>query len=187
MADVRFPFPDKTSSMALLQRDPCCKKIAPNDVDAVFERAWDTGVREAQNFIKEHFTDIGRSMADVLRELGIALEIQDKDCVVGDIRYFCEYLSEKNTVCLYKKAVMLWAEAQELPYETAKDIILAHEHFHYIESHKIGWVSKQHQVPMVTFGKFFFGKTGIPALSEVAANAFANEVYRAIVLKSSDD
>lgn len=187
MADGRFPFPDKTSSMALLQRDPCYKKIAPDDVDSVFERAWSTGVNEAQNFIAEHITDKSRSMVDVLRKLGFTLDIKEKDCVVGDIRYFCEYQSAENAICIYEDAVMLWAEAQELPYEMAQDIILAHEYFHYIESHKIGWVSKQYQVPMIVIGKFSFGKVGIPALSEIAANAFANEYYRANILNSMND
>lgn len=182
MTDERFPFPNKSSSMELFQRDPCYKKIAYHDVDSVFERAWNTGVNEAQRFIADHCVKKSRVMVDILKDLGFILDFKQKDCVVGDIRYFGEYQSAQNAICIYKDAVQLWADAQELPYDIAQDIILAHEYFHYLESHKIGWVSKQYQVPMIVFGRIKLGKVGIPALSEIAANAFANEYYKVIVL-----
>lgn len=172
-----YPFPGKESSLLILQRDPCYGKIPPQDVPAAFERAWNTGLQEANRFFAsvphgEYF------MTEALSELGISVKTFDKDYVVGNTRYFCEYLSEQNIVHVYKTAIAVWAETNGFSYRDSLNLILAHEFFHHLEWHVIGLVSKQVLVPMLQLGRFSFGKTGIAALSEVAANAFANEVYR---------
>ena len=172
-----YPFPDKESSFQILQRDPCYSKIPPQDVPAAFAQAWNTGLREADRFLAS-LTGGEYFMTEALSELGISVQTFDRDYVVGNTRYFCEYLSEKNLVYVYRTAITVWAETNGFSYRDSLNLILAHEFFHHLEWHVIGLVSKQVQVPMLRLGRFSFGKTGIAALSEVAANAFANRVYQ---------
>ena len=57
------------------------------------------------------------------------------------------------------------------------DLILCHEYFHHLEWHEIGMTSRRHLVPMIKIGGISMGKTGVPSLSEIAANAFAQECF----------
>lgn len=177
MQDNRFPFPDRQSSWIVFQKDPCLRKIPQDQTQLIFEDAWTIGKEHAKAFLEEHCDPSNYDMSCILSKLGFSVIEQDIDNVVGKVRYFCEYLSEKNTIYVYKKSIMLWAESNCFDYTLSKNIILAHEYFHYLEAHKIGWVSGRCTVPMLRIGKLAFGKTGIASLSEVAANAFANECY----------
>lgn len=174
--------------MIILQNDACYGKIPPERVEDVFDDAWSLGEREAELFIREHCQE-DFDMLRILRKLGFRIEEQNIDYIMGNIRYFCEYLPGKNQITVYSKGIKLWADTNEMEYGEARNIILAHEFFHYLEANRIGWVSKRCLVPMLKIGKFTLGKTGIAALSEVAANAFANEYYSAYMnfLKENKD
>lgn len=174
----KFPFPDRESSMKILQNDACYGKIPPDQVQRVFDDAWSVGTQEAKGFIREHCQE-DFDMLRVLRQLGFQIVEQDIDYIMGNIRYFCEYLPGKNQIYIYTKGIGLWAQTNGLPFDAARNIILAHEFFHYLEANGLGWVSRRCMVPMLKLGKFSIGKTGIAALSEVAANAFSNEYYAA--------
>ena len=165
--------------MEILKKDPCYGKIPENQVESVFEDAWQTGVEEARKFIAEYCLDAGFDMTAILQELGFRIIQQDMDYFMGNIRYFCEYFPEKNEILVYSKGIALWAESNQTEPEQGKNIILAHEFFHYLEAKYLGWISKRCLVPMLKIGNFTLGKTGIAALSEVAANAFANKYYEA--------
>lgn len=177
MSESSYPFPDRENSMCLLQADPCYGKIPVSQVERVFEEAWQTGVREAERFMKSYCTGNVFAMTEILKDMGFTLDIQDMDYVMGRYRYFCEYYPEKKMVSIYQKSIALWAEKNNMDYDTAQDIILAHEYFHYLETSQIGLVSRHCLVPMLQIGKLSLGKTGVAALSEVGANAFANTYY----------
>ena len=97
--------------------------------------------------------------------------------MLGDRRYFCEYFSEKKLIKIYRKSMELWCGENGYDYEDGCNLILCHEYFHHLEWHEIGMTSRRHQVPMIKIGRFHLGKTGIPAQSEIAANAFAQECF----------
>lgn len=174
-----FPLLDKESSMEILKRDACYGKIPPERVIDIFEDAWRTGVEEARKFVYSSCWDAAFDMPRILEGMGFRIIWQDADYVMGNIRYFCEYFPEKKRIHIYSRGVGLWAAANNLDQKQAENIILAHEFFHYLESNELGWMSKRCLVPMLKIGKAEIGKTGIAALSEVAANAFANEFYGA--------
>ena len=71
----------------------------------------------------------------------------------------------------------LWCENNGFSYDEGLNIILCHEYFHYLEQNKIGMVSRRYQVPILKIGAWELGKTGIPALSEIGANAFAKTCW----------
>lgn len=181
MPEGRFPFPNREDSIKILKADPCYGKIAPEQVDAVFDRAWKTGEEQAELFLRERIGRTDISMMEILKGLNFEIEIHDMDYVMGNIRYFCEYISQKNIVRIYSQSVSLWAKRNNLPYESGLNLVLAHEYFHYLEWHIIGQTSKQYLVPMVKIGPIKLGKTGIAALSEIGANAFANRYYKYLV------
>lgn len=183
MNDKRFPYPDRDSSFTILENDPCYRKILPQDVQRVFSDAWELGTEQARRFAAQ-YRQKPCSMADILLNQGFQVAYEDTDCVIGNMRYFCEYSPGKHRVTVYRKSVKLWAENHGFTYETAMDIMLAHEYYHYLESTQIGWTSKRYLVPMMKLGPWQLGKTGIAALSEVGANAFANEYYS--IIKSEE-
>lgn len=175
MDDVFFPFPNREACEIIFKEDPCYGKIPEQKRQAAFDDVWKLGVTIADQVWASaaHPAD----MRTILSENGLVLKETDVDFVVGNTRYFCDYQSEKNIVTIYKKSVELWAASNSMSYENGVQLILAHELFHYYEWHKIGLASKRCLVPMLKIGKIEFGKTGIAALSEVAADAFANKWY----------
>ena len=176
MDDVFFPFPNREACRIVFKEDPCYEKIPRDNRQAVFDDAWNLGVATADKVWNS--TSHPADMRTILHENGLVLKEANFDHVVGNTRYFCEYQSEKNVVTIYRKSIEIWAKSNSMSYEDSVQLILAHELFHYFEWHKIGLASKRCLVPMLKMGKIELGKTGIAALSEIAANAFANEWYR---------
>lgn len=168
---MKYPFPNKENSMQDLKNDYMFPKIAPEKVDEVFEDAWAVGLQAAKDF---------------LREQGFRIQVKDIDYVLGDRRYFCEYFSRQKIIKIYRKSVELWCRENGYSYEDGCNLILCHEYFHHMEWHEIGMTSKRCLVPMVKIGCLRLGKTGVPALSEVAANAFAQECFAGTWAKKND-
>lgn len=173
-----FPFPDKASSFEILTRDFVFRKIEKADVERVFDDAWRCGCEEARKFVRDHCTQCTVSMIEIFRSYGFVIRNYDYDYVVGHQRYFCEYTSRKNQISVYTKSVELWAKNNGFSYEAGLNLILAHEFYHYLEANEIGYTSRRYMVPMIRIGKIKIGKTGVPSLSEIAANAFANSCYK---------
>ena len=159
-----------------LKNDYVFSKIEPNEVAAVFEDAWAVGTQTARAFLREH-ADAPLRMPAFLEEQGFRIEVKDIDYVLGKQRYFCEYFSRQKIIKIYKKSVELWCRENGYTYADGCNLILCHEYFHHLEWHEIGLTSKRCLVPMIKIGRFQLGKTGVPALSEIAANAFAQECF----------
>ncbi|MBQ8815128.1 MAG: hypothetical protein IJZ85_11625 [Lachnospiraceae bacterium] len=168
-----FPYPDREHSRVLLEEDAVYFKIPENDRDMVFDLAWNAGVDAARELIaqKEGKLDFFR----ILEEYGLKLKTEDIDNVAGNIRFYSEIFPRAKEVKLYLKSVKLWAKQTGVGMRDGQQLILAHEFFHYLEHAKLGFTSKKYQVYMLKIGKFELGKTGIPSLSEIGANAFAIE------------
>jgi len=177
----KFPFPDKENSMQDLLQDYVFPKIDPDKVNEIFEAAWRAGEEQAHLFLAEHQHGKTLIMLDILRENGITIQHKDMDYVLGNRRYFCEYLSGRNLLKIYTQSVSLWCESNGFSYEEGLNIILCHEYFHYLEWHKIGMTSRIYQVPILKIGPLKLGRTGVPSLSEIGANAFASVCYQYLV------
>lgn len=172
-----FPLPDKESSRAILERDYSYAKIPHDVVMSVYEEAWQFGEENAATFITQEITAEQWKVSDVLKRTGITIKVEPIDNVVKGQRYFCEFFPKQKELTLYKKSVLLWCEANSLSYEMGTEVILAHEYFHYLEWQNQNPASRLCTVSMFKIGKLKIGKTGIPALSEIAANAFSNTYY----------
>ena len=182
MSDVRFPFPNKAGAIHTLKRDYVFKKIPPEEIDGIIDRAWETGRAAAERFLKSKDGINCFDFVQVFRDEGIEIIEKEEDFVSGKLRYFSDFLPKRKLLTIYSHSVTFWAEANGLDYEDARNCILMHEFFHYLEYYHLGFVSRQYQVPMIRIGNFTLGKTGISALSEIAADAFAGHMFETMKL-----
>ena len=112
-----------------------------------------------------------------IADSGLVCECVDKDYISGNQRYFSDYISGQSRIHLYLGAIRLWAQENGMTLETAQNVILSHEYFHFLEWTKLGLTSREYQVPMLKLGPLKLGKTGVRALSEIGAHAFARTYY----------
>lgn len=61
--------------------------------------------------------------------------------------------------------------------ETAQNVILSHEYFHFLEWTKLGLTSREYQVPMLKLGPLKLGKTVCAHFRRSGAHAFARTYY----------
>ena len=175
MSKSKFPFPGKSLALRELEADPCYEKIPPKERRRIASQAWNIGKLAARD---EYQKTMGSyDFRGIFERCGVSVETRNVDYVVGKQRYFSDYLSGKNRVTLYEKSIRLWAEENALEYGDACNLILSHEYFHYLECHELGLTSRIFQVPMLRVGKISLGRTGIHALSEIGAHAFARTYF----------
>jgi len=168
---IEFPFPTKEYSFKLLEEDLQFKKIPPEDVDGVFEKAWQCGVDAANGLIAEYGGKL--NFFSIAEEYGLGIVEKDEDNVSAKIRFYSEFYPKQKKIMMYNGSIKLWCEANNLTFHNGKMLILAHEFYHFLEFLKLGWTSRIYPVYMLKLGRFTVGSTGIPALSEIGANAFA--------------
>ena len=175
MEEFRFPFPGRELADKELTYDPCYHKITPEDRPVIIEKAWQKGCRAAEMVYGREGGSY--DFPAIARSSGLNLVEVPKDYIVGKQRYFSDYISGQKLINLYSGSIQKWAEQNGLEYATAVNLILSHEYYHYLEMNEIGLASREYLVPMMTIGPVKLGKTGIRALSEVGAHAFARRYY----------
>lgn len=168
---------DKQASRVLLEQDYCYHKIEKTALEAVFEDAWKVGEETARRFLSGRGIPARVSFPDILQENGIVIRCFDEDYVVTNRRYVCELYPKEKKVHIYTRSARIWCGENGFEFDEGLNILLSHEYFHYLEWHEIGLTSKRYLVPMLQLGKLRLGKTGIAALSEIGANAFADTCF----------
>lgn len=171
-----YPFPDKIASREELKRDLLYRKIPPQDLDPIADRAWETGAAAARTALEAH---PGESIYAVAEAEGLTVDHRNVDKVSGNVRYFSEYYSGRKTIFLYDDSVRKWARANGLSEGAAEELILSHEIFHHYECTRLGQTSKQYTVPQLELGPVKLGTSGIRALSEIGAHGFSYTWYEA--------
>ncbi len=175
MPDYALPFPGRELAHKELSYDPCYAKIPEKDREPIVEAAWQKGAAAARDlFLREGGQ---RDFFTIARKNGLHCIRLDKDYIVGNQRYFSDYLSGKNVIHFYLRSIDLWAAENGLTRAQAEQVILSHEYYHFLEWNVIGLTSRDYQVPMLTLGPFRLGRTGVRALSEIGAHAFARTYY----------
>ncbi len=178
MEEFRFPFPGRELADKELTYDPCYGKIPKADRAVIVEKAWQKGSQAAEMvFARENGSFDFHLIA---RNSGLKLVEIPKDYIVGKQRYFSDYISGQNLINLYSGSIQKWAEQNDLEYADAVNLILSHEYYHFLEMNEIGQASRDYLVPMLEIGPLKLGKTGIRALSEVGAHAFARKYYELV-------
>lgn len=172
-----FPFPSKQLALEEMQHDIMYKKLVKSgaDIDAIVERAWETGANAAREFYEE--TGGETDFRVIARNKGLPIKRMYIDNVIAGRRYFSEYETNKKVMILYTESIKKWAKSNNLNEGRAENFILAHEYFHHLENIKLGLTSRQYTVPVISIFGIKIGKTGIRALSEVGAHAFVRTYF----------
>lgn len=171
----RFPFPTRELARKELSWDRSVARIPEEDKERVIDLAWSKGERAALMVFEE---SNGQSdFFQICKDADMTIIKKDIDCVYGNQRYFSDYVSGTKEITLYEQSCVLWAKQNQLEPHEAQNLILMHEFFHVLETTRLGLTSKEYTVPLFTIGPFKLGKTGIHALSEIAAHAFTNTYY----------
>ena len=171
----RFPFPTHELARKELLWDRSVARIPEEDKERVIDLAWSKGESAAHMVFEE---SNGQSdFFQICKDAGLTIIKKDIDCVYGNQRYFSDYVSGTKEITLYEQSCALWAEQNQLELHEAQNLILMHEFFHVLETTRLGLTSKEYTVPLFTIGPFKLGRTGIHALSEIAAHAFTNTYY----------
>ncbi|GHV93903.1 hypothetical protein AGMMS50293_02230 [Spirochaetia bacterium] len=175
MPDYTLPFPGFDLAEKELSYDYCYAKIPAADRERIIRMAWERGRGAA----KETFAKYGgkEDFFAIAEKSGLSCELVDKDYVMGNLRYFSDYLSGRKRIRLYTRSIALWAEQNGLDEQTAQNMILSHEYYHFLECTVLGLTSKLYQIPMLIIGPLKIGRTGIRALSEIGAHAFVHTYY----------
>ena len=171
----RFPFATRELALKELSWDRFVARIPEEDKEHVIDLAWSKGERAAHMVFEE---SNGQSdFFKICKDAGMTIIKKDIDCVYGNQRYFSDYVSGTKEITLYEQSCELWAKQNQIGLHEAQNLILMHEFFHVLETTRFGLTSKEYTVPLFTIGPFKLGKTGIHALSEIAAHAFTNTYY----------
>lgn len=171
----RFPFPTRELARKELLWDRSVARIPEEDKERVIDLAWSKGEHAAHMVFEE---SNGQSdFFKICKDAGMTIIKKDIDCVYGNQRYFSDYVSGTKEITLYEQSCVLWAKQNQLEPHEAQNLILMHEFFHVLETTRLGLTSKEYTVPLITIGPCKLGKTGIHALSEIAAHAFTNTYY----------
>ena len=179
----RFPFPTRELALKELSWDRYVMRIPEEDKERIVDLAWSKGECAAHMVFEE---SNGQSdFFQICKDAGMTIIKKDIDCVYGNQHYFSDYVSGTKEITLYEQSCALWAKQNQLDLHEAQNLILMHEFFHILETTRLGLTSKEYTVPLFTIGPFKLGKTGIHALSEIAAHAFTNTYYGLLNSSSS--
>lgn len=170
--------PDEIWDTYALRNEPLKYKLAAADQADFLQLAHRTGIRLAHR-VWGQYPD--QSLNDIYRALGIQLhELSDEDG--GHYTMFACY-TEPDKVELYTETIQLAEESLRDENCTAalagiqiRDILLAHELFHYYECTLSAeeLPTKQKLLTLWHIGRFQY-KSSIISLNEIAAMAFAKE------------
>jgi len=116
----------------------------------------------------------------IAAELRIKLGTTDDDPLVGTIWRFAEYRPRPPQILLYarglaplEQALACTPSARLLGEATVEDVFIAHELYHHIEATRSETpIARRHQATLFQIGRWRW-RTGIAALAEIAAGAFA--------------
>ena len=184
MSEITLPFPSKELAERELAHDACYNKIPREDRKKIIDMAWSKGEKAAADTFARF--EGSYNFLQILEKSGLKCELVDKDFILGDRRYFSDYYTGRKLIRLYTRSISLWASQNGISDMEARNMILGHEYFHYLEHSEIGLTSREYQVPMLILGTLKLGRTGIVALSEIGAHAFA-WAYRRLYIGGKKD
>jgi hypothetical protein len=178
-SDVAAASP-QTLEFAMLHADPHAWRLDRATQFAAVSEALADGIAAARN-LRTRFT--GLSPEQIARELGLPVETTDGDPLVGSIWRFAEYRPRPPRIVLYSRGLAPLERnftgscaAQLLGRATPRNVFIAHELYHHIEAIRPDVpIARRYQPSLFRIGKWHW-RTGIAALAEIAAGAFAQSL-----------
>jgi hypothetical protein len=162
---------------AMLQADPHAWRLDRDQQLAAVSDALADGAATARQFRNRFATSKPNEIAN---QLGLTIETTDSDPLVGSIWRFAEYRARPPGILLYRHGIALLedklcgaAAARLIGHAAPRDVFIAHELYHHAETTRPEPpISRRHQAVLFRLGPWHW-RTGIAALSEIAAGSFA--------------
>jgi hypothetical protein len=167
----------ETLGLVMLEADPHARRLDRAAQLSAVHAALADGAATAKA-LRERFPALApQAMA---RELGVPVEATDDDPLVGSLWRFAEYRQRPARILLYSRGLapldraVAGHLAERLIGRAAPcDVFVAHELFHHAEATRSDTpIARRYQPTLFRIGGWHW-RTGIAALSEIAAGAFA--------------
>lgn len=166
--------------LVMLRADPHAWRLDRATQLAAVADALADGI-EAARTLRAPFA--GLSPEQIARELGLPVETTDSDPMVGTIWRFAEYRPRPPRIVLYRRGLDPLERgftgdraASLLGQATPRDVFIAHELYHHIEATRSEpQITRRYRPTLFQIGNWHW-RTGIAALAEIAAGAFAQSL-----------
>jgi hypothetical protein len=163
--------------LAMLEADPHAWHLDQAAQLAAVSDALADGATTAGR-LRDRFTSI--DPREIALQLGLTVEVTDDDPLVGSLWRFAEYQPRPPVIRLYDRglaaldyAVSGFLAKRLLGSATPQDLFIAHELYHHAEAVGPGVpITRRHQATLFRIGSWHW-RSGIAALAEIAAGAFA--------------
>jgi hypothetical protein len=170
----------ETLGLVMLQADPHAWRLDRTAQLAAVSDALADGAATAKS-LQARFP--GRTPHELARELQLPIETTDDDPAVGSIWRFAEYRPRSPRIVLYDRGLAPLERTltgalgtQLLGRATLRDVFIAHELYHHVEAIRSETpIARRYQPTLFRIGNWHW-RTGIAALAEIAAGAFAQSL-----------
>jgi len=179
LANIMATSPE-TLGLIMLESDPHAWRLDRDAQLAAVADALADGMKTACG-VRERFPNL--SPGEIARRLGVPVETTDDDPKVGSLWRFAEYRPRSPRILLYTSGIALLDSAltgtmatRLLGQASLQDVFIAHELYHHAEATRPDPpISRRYQPTLFRIGAWHW-RTGIAALSEIAAGAFAQSL-----------
>lgn len=153
--------------------DPIKSKIPKGEEEEIIDNSISCGEEEARK-LKEKYSHL--TIGDLAKSLGINLEYKDKQGAL-DFVYFGLF-EAPNNITIYdgniNEAVNLLEELKIHDFHVDfRDIVLAHEIFHFIEEHDQSLYTNTRKVKLWSLGRLYSHSSNLICTGEIAAMSFS--------------
>jgi hypothetical protein len=179
LAEIIATSPE-TLGLVMLEADPHARRLDRAAQVAAVRDALADGSATAKA-LREHFPSL--TPQKIAHALGVPVEATDDDPMAGSLWRFAEYRKRPARILLYRnglapldRAVVGPLAVRLLGHAMPQDVFIAHELFHHVEGTRPETpIARRHQPTLFRIGGWRW-RTGIAALSEIAAGAFAQSL-----------
>lgn len=179
LAGIMHASPD-TLGLLMLEADPHGGRLDhATQIAAVSDALFD-GTAAANNW-RVDFPNL--APREIARQLRVPVETTDDDPMIGSIWRFAEYRPRPPRIMLYngglaplERTLTGTLATQLLGRATPEDVFIAHELYHHAEAIRSEPpIARRYQATLFRIGGWHW-RTGIAALAEIAAGAFAQSL-----------
>lgn len=179
LARIIHASPD-TLGLIMLEADRHGVRLDHATQLAAVADALSDGTAVANNW-RAHFPDL--APREIARELRVPVETTDDDPMIGSIWRFAEYRPRPPRIMLYngglaplERTLTGTLATQLLGRATPQDVFIAHELYHHAEAIRSELpIARRYQATLLRIGGWRW-RSGIAALAEIAAGAFAQSL-----------
>jgi hypothetical protein len=170
----------ETLARAMLEADPHAWRLDGPTQSAAVAEALADGAAVAED-LRARFP--GLAAQAIARELGVPVEEIGDNPSVGSLWRFAEYRQRPARIVLYRRglapldrAIVRASAERLLGRATPQEVFVAHELYHHAEATRSDTpIARRYRPTVLRIGGWHW-RTGIAALSEIAAGAFAQSL-----------